>query len=38
MEVVERYLDCDSDAVLLRVRPVGPACHTGEVSCFHRPA
>jgi phosphoribosyl-AMP cyclohydrolase / phosphoribosyl-ATP pyrophosphohydrolase len=26
--------DCDGDAVLLRVRPAGPACHTGAVSCF----
>jgi phosphoribosyl-AMP cyclohydrolase len=27
-------LDCDRDAVLLRVRPAGPACHTGARSCF----
>jgi phosphoribosyl-AMP cyclohydrolase / phosphoribosyl-ATP pyrophosphohydrolase len=26
--------DCDGDALLLRVRPAGPACHTGSVSCF----
>jgi phosphoribosyl-ATP pyrophosphohydrolase/phosphoribosyl-AMP cyclohydrolase len=26
--------DCDGDALLLRVRPSGPACHTGSVSCF----
>jgi phosphoribosyl-ATP pyrophosphohydrolase/phosphoribosyl-AMP cyclohydrolase len=26
--------DCDGDAILLRVRPSGPACHTGSVSCF----
>jgi phosphoribosyl-ATP pyrophosphohydrolase/phosphoribosyl-AMP cyclohydrolase len=26
--------DCDGDALLYRVRPVGPACHTGAVSCF----
>ena len=26
--------DCDGDAVLLRVRPAGPACHTGSESCF----
>ena len=30
-----RY-DCDSDAVLALVEPAGPACHTGERSCFHR--
>lgn len=34
MEVVEARLDCDLDAVLLRVRPAGPACHTGAESCF----
>jgi phosphoribosyl-AMP cyclohydrolase / phosphoribosyl-ATP pyrophosphohydrolase len=27
-------LDCDSDAILLRVEPAGPACHTGARSCF----
>jgi phosphoribosyl-AMP cyclohydrolase / phosphoribosyl-ATP pyrophosphohydrolase len=26
--------DCDGDAILLRVRPAGPACHTGSASCF----
>jgi phosphoribosyl-ATP pyrophosphohydrolase/phosphoribosyl-AMP cyclohydrolase len=26
--------DCDGDAILLRVRPAGPVCHTGSVSCF----
>lgn len=30
-----RY-DCDSDALLVRVDPAGPACHTGERSCFYR--
>ena len=29
-------LDCDGDAVLALVDPAGPACHTGERSCFHR--
>jgi phosphoribosyl-ATP pyrophosphohydrolase/phosphoribosyl-AMP cyclohydrolase len=33
--VVEIRLDCDKDAILLRVEPVGPACHTGERSCFY---
>jgi phosphoribosyl-ATP pyrophosphohydrolase/phosphoribosyl-AMP cyclohydrolase len=28
-------LDCDGDAVLALVEPAGPACHTGERSCFH---
>jgi phosphoribosyl-AMP cyclohydrolase len=35
--VVEVRYDCDADAVLYRVDPVGPACHTGERSCFFRP-
>jgi len=35
MHVREIQLDCDGDAVLLRVDPAGPACHTGERSCFH---
>ena len=29
-------IDCDGDAVLALVEPAGPACHTGERSCFHR--
>jgi len=33
--VVEIRLDCDADTVLLRVEPAGPACHTGERSCFY---
>lgn len=32
--VIEARLDCDADTVLLRVEPAGPACHTGERSCF----
>jgi phosphoribosyl-ATP pyrophosphohydrolase/phosphoribosyl-AMP cyclohydrolase len=34
LAVVELRDDCDGDALLLRVRPAGPACHTGSVSCF----
>jgi phosphoribosyl-ATP pyrophosphohydrolase/phosphoribosyl-AMP cyclohydrolase len=34
--VEEVRIDCDGDAVLYRVRPAGPACHTGERSCFFR--
>ncbi len=26
--------DCDSDAILIRARPAGPVCHTGNKSCF----
>lgn len=32
--VVSLTADCDGDAVLARVQPAGPACHTGSVSCF----
>ena len=35
-DVVELRLDCDGDAILAMVRPSGPACHTGERTCFHR--
>ena len=31
----EAWLDCDADTLLLKVEPDGPACHTGEVSCFY---
>lgn len=34
--VVEMRVDCDADALLVRVRPAGPACHTGQQSCFYR--
>jgi phosphoribosyl-ATP pyrophosphohydrolase/phosphoribosyl-AMP cyclohydrolase len=35
-QVVELRYDCDADALLLRVNPRGPACHTGQNSCFYR--
>lgn len=34
--VVEVRYDCDADAILMRVDPDGPACHTGERTCFYR--
>src|SRR3954469_4653676 len=34
LAVVELRDDCDGDAILLRVRPAGPVCHTGSLSCF----
>ncbi len=36
LRVVEIRADCDADTLLLRVIPAGPACHTGERSCFFR--
>ena len=34
--VVEVRLDCDADTLLIRVQPAGPACHTGNRTCFYR--
>lgn len=34
LQVEELREDCDGDALLLRVRPAGAACHTGSLSCF----
>ena len=34
--VIDLRLDCDGDTLLILVDPAGPACHTGEVSCFFR--
>lgn len=33
-KVIEIRSDCDGDALLIRVLPAGPACHTGKVTCF----
>lgn len=35
-KVVEIRVDCDADALLVLVEPAGPACHTGERTCFFR--
>jgi phosphoribosyl-AMP cyclohydrolase / phosphoribosyl-ATP pyrophosphohydrolase len=34
-EVVSVTADCDQDSILLKVIPIGPACHTGSISCFN---
>ncbi len=34
-DMVEMRVDCDRDAILLKVRQTGPACHTGARSCFY---
>jgi phosphoribosyl-AMP cyclohydrolase / phosphoribosyl-ATP pyrophosphohydrolase len=36
LKLRELRLDCDGDAIVALVAPTGPACHTGERSCFHR--
>ena len=35
-QVVEIRVDCDQDTLLIRVHPAGPACHTGNQTCFYR--
>lgn len=37
-QVVDVRLDCDGDTLLVKVHPHGPACHTGEQTCFFRSA
>lgn len=37
LHVKETYLDCDQDTLLIKVKPVGPTCHTGNRSCFNTP-
>ena len=36
LQVQEILVDCDQDALVLVVTPMGPACHTGATSCFYR--
>ena len=36
LRIEEILVDCDQDALILRVTPSGPACHTGADSCFYR--
>jgi phosphoribosyl-AMP cyclohydrolase len=35
-KIVDIYLDCDGDTLLLKVEQTGPACHTNRESCFYR--
>ena len=35
-KIVDMYLDCDGDTILLKVEQTGPACHTNRESCFYR--
>jgi phosphoribosyl-ATP pyrophosphohydrolase/phosphoribosyl-AMP cyclohydrolase len=36
LDVRKVLYDCDADALVVRVDPTGPACHTGERTCFYR--
>ena len=36
LRVQQVLVDCDQDAIVLKARPEGPACHTGARSCFYR--
>ena len=36
LHLVELRIDCDQDALWIRVHPAGPACHTGASTCFYR--
>lgn len=36
LAVQQILVDCDQDALVLKVLPAGPACHTGQRSCFYR--
>jgi len=36
-QVISMALDCDGDAIVIKVEQVGAACHTGNQSCFHKP-
>ena len=36
--LVEAWIDCDGDVLLMKIDQIGPACHTGAPSCFFRRA
>jgi phosphoribosyl-ATP pyrophosphohydrolase/phosphoribosyl-AMP cyclohydrolase len=35
LEMIDSYIDCDDDTLLIKVKPQGPTCHTGSRSCFN---
>ncbi|SEM19624.1 phosphoribosyl-ATP pyrophosphatase /phosphoribosyl-AMP cyclohydrolase [bacterium A37T11] len=35
LEVVNTFIDCDQDTILIKAKPAGPTCHTGSRSCFN---
>lgn len=35
-KIIEIKVDCDADTLLVLVNPAGPACHTGNQTCFYR--
>ena len=35
-KIIHISMDCDADTLLIQVQPMGPACHTGEHTCFYR--
>lgn len=35
-KVLDMYLDCDGDTILLKIAQTGPACHTNRESCFYK--
>jgi phosphoribosyl-AMP cyclohydrolase len=35
-KIIHISMDCDADTLLIQVQPMGPACHTGERTCFYR--
>lgn len=36
LNIVDLSLDCDNDTLLILANPVGPTCHTGDISCFEK--
>lgn len=34
LELVDYFIDCDQDTILVTAKPVGPACHRGTITCF----